>query len=346
MKKLIFSALLICVLGLVGCAPTTTPQAEDNTLTVYAYDSLTAEWGLLPAILTQFEEANQIDVEVVSFADTGTMLNQIILEKDDPKADIVIGLDNVNYPDVVSNGLFQAYIPIGAEKINEDLLFNNEFVMTPFDYGYIGFVYDSAAVGFPEPVSLMDLAGDEYKDQIIIEQAGLSSPGTQLLLWAKAGLDEEDFKTFWDNMAENVLTVTPDWSTAYYSMFMEGEAPIVLSYLTSPAYHIEMEEVGQYKAVAIEEGYIRQTEGMGIVKGAGSLAKAEMFIDYMLTDEVQDQIPATQWMFPVLGNEESWPAAYQDIIIPTEQEILTVPEEDIKNDFSTWLTDWNKVFNI
>ena len=218
--------------------------------------------------------------------------------------------------------------------------------MTPFDYGYIGFVYDSAAVGFPEPVSLMDLAGDEYKDQIIIEQAGLSSPGTQLLLWAKAGLDEEDFKTFWDNMAENVLTVTPDWSTAYYSMFMEGEAPIVLSYLTSPAYHIEMEEVGQYKAVAIEEGYIRQTEGMGIVKGAGSLAKAEMFIDYMLTDEVQDQIPATQWMFPVLGNEESWPAAYQDIIIPTEQEILTVPEEDIKNDFSTWLTDWNKVFNI
>ena len=167
-----------------------------------------------------------------------------------------------------------------------------------------------------------------------------------MLLCTKAILDEEDYISFWDNMAENVLTVTPDWSTAYYSMFMEGEAPIVLSYLTSPAYHIEFDETDQYKAVPIKEGYIRQVEGMGLIKGTNSETAAKAFINYMLTDSVQDQIPGTQWMFPVLGNKENWPEAYQEIIIPTTPEILTVPEEEIKNNFSGWLEEWNKKFKI
>lgn len=348
-KKAWLLSLLVPVLVLTGCFHATdqaNTEPEDNTLTVYAYDSLTAEWGLIPAILNKFKEDNQAEVEVVSFSDTGAMLNQLILEKDAPKADVAIGLDNVNFPDVVANDLMQAYIPVQGALIDEDLLFDNKFTLTPFDFGYVGFVYDSEAIDFPEPVSLMALASSEYKDQVIIEQAGLSSPGTQLLLWTKAGLSEDDYDTFWNNMAENVLTVTPDWSTAYYAMFMEGEAPIVLSYLTSPAYHIEFDETDRYRAVPIEEGYIRQVEGAGVVKGNNSPALAEKFVDYMLTPEVQDQVPYTQWMFPVLSNEESWPASYQDIIIPTEQEILTVPEEDIKNNFSDWLAEWNKIFKI
>ncbi|MFH1781839.1 MAG: thiamine ABC transporter substrate-binding protein [Patescibacteria group bacterium] len=348
-KLLLTSLVLVFCLGLTGCFNNTTTEEtnanageEPKTLTLYTYDSLSAEWGLLPLILDQFEQENDLEVEVVSFADTGSMLNQLILEKAAPKADIVLGLDNVDYQKVVSNDLLTPYQPTGYKNIAPGLLFDEEGTMTPFDYGYVGFVYNSEEIEFEEPIFLNDLASEEYKDKIIIEQPGLSSPGTQLLLWSDAALSETEFNNFWTNLNNNLLTVTPDWSTAYYSMFMEGEAPIVLSYLTSPAYHIAFDETDVYKALPIKDGYVRQVEGVGVVNGATNETGAKKFIDYILTDNVQSQIGETQWMFPVLGDETTWPEAYSEIIIPENNEVLEVNESDAEN----LIEKWNSIFGV
>ena len=45
----------------------------------------------------------------------------------------------------------------------------------------------------------------------------------------------------WAGLADNIVTVTPGWSEAY-GLFLEGEADMVLSYTTSPAYHLIAEE--------------------------------------------------------------------------------------------------------
>jgi len=345
MKK-IFLLLLVPLL-LTGCqTKQTTEETINNKITVYAYDSLTAEWGLLPAILEDFKTQYNAEVDVVSFADNGTMLSQLILEKDNPKADVVIGLDNVNFSKVKENELLATYQSQAADEIPLDLWFDDNYTMTPFDYGYAGFVYDSEKINFTEPISLMDLTKEEYKDKIIIEQAGLSSPGTQLMLWTKAALSEDDYNKFWEGMAENVLTVAPDWSTAYYTLFTEGEAPIVLSYLTSPAYHIDQEQVTKYKAIPIKEGYIRQVEGVGIVNGASNTEYAQKFVDFMLSDEAQTAVFTTQWMFPVLGHNTTWPDAYQQIIIPKEEEILIISKEDLANKLEDWTNEWKAFFKI
>lgn len=347
MKKFIF--MLCCVLVIAGCGSqdvveNVNEEAEEvpKTLTLYTYDSLSAEWGLLPLILDQFEEENGLDVEVVSFSDTGSMMNQLILEKGDPKADVVMGLDNVNYLDVLENDLLSPFKGTAYDNIDENLLFDDMGTMTPFDYGYVGFVYNSEEITFDEPIFLNDLASVEYKDKIIIEQPGLSSPGTQALLWSDAALSDAEFTNFWTNLNNNLLTVTPDWSTAYYSMFMEGEAPIVLSYLTSPAYHIAMEETDIYKAIPIKDGYVRQVEGIGVVSGAANKAGAEDFIDFVLTGTVQNNIATTQWMFPVLGEASELPEAYSKIITPKESEVLEVNEDG----FNDLLLEWNNIFEI
>ena len=218
--------------------------------------------------------------------------------------------------------------------------------MIPFDYGYVDFVYDAEKINFKEPISLMDLTKPEYQDKIIIEQPGLSSPGTQLLLWTKAALSDDDFNIFWDKIQNNILTIVPDWNTAYYSMFMEGEAPIVLSYLTSPAYHIDQEQITKYQAIPIKEGYFRQIEGAGITQNAQRPQLAKKFIDYLLTNDVQNKIPTTQWMFPVLGDQTTWPAAYSQIIAPSTDQILTITPDVLNSNYNTWLNDWNKLFNL
>lgn len=349
MKYTPLITLFIASLLLAGCGATstTTNTAEQPaTLTVYAYDSLTAEYGLLPNVLKSFEEQNNAQVEVVSFSDTGSMLNQLILEKDAPKADIVMGLDNVDYVEASKNNVLAPYTPERASDIPEDLWFDKEFTMTPFDYGYIGFVYDSEQITFSEPISLADLAGPAYADKVIIEQAGASSPGTQLLLWTNAALGEEQADAFWLNMSKNVFQVAPDWSTAYYTLFLGGEAPIVLSYLTSPAYHIDQEGTYQYKTIPIKEGYIRQIEGVSVVAGSDQPDLAGDFIDYILEDSVQNAIPTTQWMMPIFGDPATWPQAYTEITTPSAAESLQVPAEDIKTNLPTWIQEYNTTFGL
>lgn len=345
-----FIGLAVVLTVVAGCyhrPATETTTTQPKEITLYTYESLSADYGLLPLIIDQFEEQENLTIEIVSFPDAGSMLNQLIAEKDSPKADVVMGLDNINFPDVVENNLFLAYSPKRAEEIPTRLRFDDNFTMTPFDYGYVGFVYDSEATTFEEPISLQDLATNPaYADKIIIEQPGLSSPGTQLLFWANVALGDEAADAFWTAMADQVLTVAPDWSTAYYSMFLNGEAPIVLSYLTSPAYHIDQEDTDRYKAIAIEEGYLEQIEGIGVINGTDAQTKAQAFVDYILSDEVQNQIPTTQWMFPVFGDESRWPAAYQQIITPTEDEILALDQETIAQNYDTWLSKWNSTFGV
>lgn len=328
MKKLLLLPLLLSILGL-GCQstpPVTTVNATPTELTIYTYDSLAdKDYGLLPKIIPQFEQENNVTVNLVTFPDTGAMLNQLILEKNNPKADVVMGLDNL---DVL--------------KADEAKILTG---FTPFDYGYVDFVYDSEKISFPEPISLMDLASDTYKGKIIIEQPGLSSPGTQLLVWTYVALGDAKAKIFWDTMEQNDTLVAPDWSTAYYTMFLKEEAPIVLSYLTSPAYHIDQEGTERYKAIPIKEGYVQQAEGVAVVTGATAAILGQQFVDYVVTPAVQNNIATTQWMWPV-DNTATLPQAYANIITPsTPDQILSVTPANLTS-FDSWLTDWNTTFKI
>ena len=316
MKKFLLACSL---LAMTGCTqPNTANMNEPVTLTIYTYDSLAADYGLLPKITDQFEQANQLTLNIVSFPDTGAMINQLLAEQNNPQADVVVGIDHTDlarYPDLFSQP-------------------------TAFDYGYVGFVYDTESIQFTEPVSLETLAEDPaYKDKIIIEQPGLSSPGTQLLLWGQT-VFEDDANEFWEALDKQVLTVAPDWNTAYYSMFLNGEAPIVLSYLTSPAYHIDQEGTYRYQAVPITDGYLKQTEYAAAISDQPAVTT---FLEYLMSEPVQNQIATTQWMFPV-SPTATVPAAYSEIITPNPEETLVPSNSTIAAHYDSWLQQWNGVF--
>ena len=71
-----------------------------------------------------------------------------------------------------------------------------------------------------------------------------------VFLWMKAVYGEEADRA-WERLSGRVLTVTKGWSEAY-GLFLDGEAPMVLSYTTSPAYHQVIEGTDRYKAVIVE----------------------------------------------------------------------------------------------
>jgi thiamine transport system substrate-binding protein len=134
-----------------------------------------------------------------------------------------------------------------------------------------------------------------------------------------------------------VLTVTKGWSEAY-SLFVAGEAPMVLSYTTSPAYHIIAENVDKYAAAPFAEGHYMQIEVAGRVARSPDPALAKQFLQFMISPGFQDQIATGNWMYPVIEPTGGLPPAFATLVQPGKA-LLMAPEEVAANR-GKWIEDW------
>ncbi len=335
MNMKIYVMAFMMILG-IGCGGVSHAQ-EQEKLVVYAYDSFIS-WGLADATMHKFEQENNCNVTLIAAGDAGQVLNRVILEKEYPQADIVVGIDNNYLAKALQHDILAPYRSKNIDVIPEELLLDPDFHLTPFEYGFIAFVYDSEAIQDP-PKRLNDLTDAKWKEKIILEDPRTSSPGVAFLLWTIAVFGEENYLAFWEQLKPSILTVTKGWDTAY-GMFTSGEAPIVLSYATSPAYHVEVEQSTRYLAAPMEEGFYRQIEGIGIVKGAQHRELAERFIDFILQEEFQQEIPLTQWVFPVNPNVQL-PKSF-DYAAKAEK-FLTLDPQLIEQNYDTWLKAWTEL---
>ena len=113
----------------------------------------------------------------------------------------------------------------------------NDDTFLPFNWSFVSFVYDEAKISQP-PTSFDDLANMKNA-KIVIQDPRSSISGLALVLWVKE-IYGDKAKEYWSKLAPNIVTVTKGWSEAY-GLFTSGEAEIVLSFNTSPAYHISVE---------------------------------------------------------------------------------------------------------
>jgi thiamine transport system substrate-binding protein len=319
------------------CMSVLLPVYAQEELIIYAYDSFIS-WGLAEATMHKFEESNNCTITLIGTGDAGQVLNRLILEKDNPQADIIVGIDNNYLAKALQHDVLVPYKPANINVVPDDLILDPTFHLTPFEYGFIAFVYDSEKIPEP-PTSLQALTDAEWEEKIILEDPRTSSPGAALLLWTIAAFGEEGYLKYWEQLKPSILTVTKGWDTAY-GMFTTGEAPIVLSYATDPAYHMEVDQSTRYQVAPTTEGFYRQIEGMGIVKGAKHPELAQKFLEWMLTEEFQQEIPLTQWVFPVNPNVEL-PKSFD--YAAKADKFLSIEPERIEQHYDEWLKAWTEV---
>jgi thiamine transport system substrate-binding protein len=287
------------------------------------------------SVISEFENMYSVDVKVVKLGDGGNVLSRIKLEKRNPKADVVIGLDQSLVVEAVKNDLLISYKPLNASKIeNQDIVFNQNYFVTPYDYGAIAIIYDPERLD-TTPKTFEDLT--KMDKSLIIQDPRSSSTGQAFLLWTIA-IYGEDWKEFWKELKPAILTVTTGWTDSF-SKFEAGEAPMMVSYATDGAYSYEYYESTKYKALIPEEGGYVQVEGAGIVKGTKNEDLAKRFIEFLLMDEFQKKVPLNQWMFPVTNVE--LPESYEYALKP--EKILTIESEEIANNLNKWLNEWEEL---
>ena len=163
----IFLLQVITVFGAGDQEPGNSSVHSDQTeLTIYAYDSFVSEWGPGPFIIESFENKTGINVNMISSGDSGQVLQKVILEKNNPKADIIIGIDNNLLYRALKEEILLPYKSPALDSVPTSLHFDPTYHITPYDYGFFAFIYNTEKVA-NKPASLSDLLSPEFKKKII-----------------------------------------------------------------------------------------------------------------------------------------------------------------------------------
>ncbi|NBR02432.1 MAG: thiamine ABC transporter substrate binding subunit [Alphaproteobacteria bacterium] len=331
--------LLIPVMAIVAVMVTSLSlqAAETPVLTIYTYDSFASEWGPGPAIEKTFEAECACDVNFVALDSSIGILGRVQLEGPSSKADIVLGLDTNLMKTARDTGLFAPHgVSLDGRTSLPVAFADDHFV--PFDWGYFAFVYNSEAMATP-PTSLKALVNAPDDIRIVIQDPRTSTPGLGLLLWVRS-VYGDDAGEAWASLSPRIVTVTKGWWDAY-SMFLDGEADMVLSYSTSPAYHIVVDGTDKYRAAAFDEGHYMQVEVAAMLKNAPQPELARQFMDFILSSDFQSVIPTKNWMYP--AGKADLPEAFDGLIQPVEARLYS--PEDVAANKSAWVGEWQRALS-
>ncbi|PAW34294.1 thiamine ABC transporter substrate binding subunit [Pantoea vagans] len=307
--------------------------AAKPVLTVYTYDSFSADWGPGPAVKKAFEAQCDCELKFVTLEDGVSLLNRVRMEGKNSKADVVLGLDNNLVQAAQKTGLFaESQVDTSTLKL-PDGWHNTTFV--PFDYGYFAFVYDKTRLKNP-PKSLKELVDSPEKWRVIYEDPRTSTPGLGLLLWMQKVYGDQAPQA-WQKLAQKTVTVTKGWSEAY-GLFLKGEGDLVLSYTTSPAYHIIEEKKENYAAASFAEGHYLQVEVAAQLASSKQPALAQQFMKFMVSPDFQRTIPTGNWMYPVI--DTPLPAGFSALSVPSTA--LQFSPEEVASQRSGWISQWQR----
>lgn len=305
---------------------------EKPTLTLYTYDSFAADWGPGPKVKKAFEsQCGNCTLNILALEDGVSILNRLRLEGEQTQADVVLGLDTNLMAEAKKTGLFAPH-QVDTQSIQLPNGWQDP-IFLPYDYGYFAFIYDQTKLENP-PKSLKELVETKNDISIIYQDPRTSTPGQGLMLWMKSVYGEQ-VANAWQQLAQKTVTVTKGWSEAY-SLFLDGEADMVLSYTTSPAYHQIADQIEKYQSANFTEGHYMQVEIAAKIKQSKQQALADQFMAFILTPAFQNLIPTGNWMYPVTSI--SLPQGFKDLTIPTKA--LQFTPEQVASHRRTWIREW------
>lgn len=174
----------------------TSPVDEEKKITVYTYSSFASTWGPGPDLKRIFKEKTGIEIEFVDAGEGGIIVQRILLEKNNPKADLVLGLDQFQLDSAATKDLF-AELPSLNVKFDESAPINKiqQGPFVAYNWAPMTFIFrnsDENAL----PKKLDDFALEKFKNKIILLDPRTSSPGFIFFHWIvqKYGLEgSKDF---------------------------------------------------------------------------------------------------------------------------------------------------------
>ncbi|MHC1739505.1 MAG: thiamine ABC transporter substrate binding subunit [Anaerolineaceae bacterium] len=345
MKQKLPIIILILIISALALSACQTQAAGPTTLTVMTHDSFAASESVIAA----FESANNVKLVFIKSGDAGAALNKAILTKNSPQADVFYGVDNTFLSRALAEGIYEPYASPALSLIPAQYKLDSTNQALPVDYGDVCINYDKAYFAAHQlalPKNLDDLTKPEYKSLLVMENPASSSTGLAFLLATIAQYGSDHYLDYWKQLKANGLVVVDGWETAYNTDFSgssgKGPQPMVVSYASSPAVEVvyassPVTEASTASLVG-ENMCFRQIEFVGILNGTKHLELAQKFVDFMLSQQFQEDMPLQMFVYPV-----NPAAALPDVFVKYSQmpeKPAMISLEEIAANRDKWINDW------
>ncbi|MGD8397491.1 MAG: thiamine ABC transporter substrate-binding protein, partial [Anaerolineae bacterium] len=322
-------------------------ETQDRIVTVMTHDS----FDVSQEVVDTFQAQCNCEIRFLQSGDTGLMLNQALLSKDNPIADVIYGIDNTFLSRALEGDILEPYESPALADIPDTLELDPSHRMLPVDFGDVCLNYDKgwfAESVLAPPADLLDLVEPEYEGLVVVENPATSSPGLAFLLTTIGRFGETGDYTyldFWADLRTNDVLVTDGWEDAYWGNFTyasDGDRPIVVSYASSPPVEVYFAEEPFEEAptgvVTADGTCFRQVEFVGILSGTENRELAEAWIDFMLGETFQEDIPLKMFVFPANANAEL-PEVFRQFTQVADDPVLVDPAA-IEANREAWIQAW------
>jgi iron(III) transport system substrate-binding protein len=276
--RLLCAALL--VLGSVGSG-TSLAQAEELTV----YSALAKEH--FAELIAAFQQ-REPDININQLLDSnGPIIARLLAEKENPRADIILGASVPGLVMLEEQGMLMPYAPAGLDQIKDR--FYDHRSETPHWVGTDAWAsalcynkIEGSNHGVQEPKSWKDLIKPEYKGMIVMPNPNSSATGLLAIVgWMKI-FGEDEAWTYMDALHQNIAQYVHSGSKPC-RMAATGEAVIGIAY---PAPGVKAINDGAPLSVVIpEEGVGSEVEGVAIVAGAQHPDAAKKLADFAASQE-------------------------------------------------------------
>ena len=326
LRILIATSFVVAITACSSSPSNSSIDATPNEVTLLAYDAFTPQEGIFDA----FTAATGAEVKVVTGGDSGVLISKAILTAGTPEGDVLWGLDNTLLSRAQKTELLTSYEPV--------------------DTGDICVNYDKQWFGSRDiapPTSLEDLALPAYKNLLVVQDPVASSPGLGFLLGTIAHFGVDKWQNYWKSLKENGVRVSPDWTSAYTIDFSgssgKGKYPLVVSYGSSPPAEVLYAEkpIDSPPTAVIESTCFRQTEYVGVLRGARNPNLAAQLISYLLDVPFQESMPLSLFVFPV-NKKAALPDLFTKFAVAPKNP-LTLEPADIEKNRDAWLNSWRDI---
>jgi thiamine transport system substrate-binding protein len=341
----------VVTLSACGSSSGDSEGSGSKTVTLVSHDS----WAVSKSVLADFEKKSGYKVKVLEDGDAGQAVNKAILTKDNPQGDVFFGVDNTLLSRALDNGLFQSYEAEGSDRIKAEYRVDQDkHRVTPIDTGDICVNYDKAwftAHKLQPPTSYDDLIKPAYKNLLVTENAATSSPGLGFLLGTAAEYGDDGWQGYWKKLTANGVKVVDGWEQAYNEEFSgsaggrkaKADRPLVVSYASSPPAEVIYADPKPTTApTGVAQGTcFRQTEYAGLLSNAKNTKGGKALLDFLLTEEFQDDMPLNMFVYPVVEGAQV-PAEFTKFG-PQAEDPETMDPAKIADNRDDWVKSWTSL---
>ena len=354
MRKILFVLSLLLTAPLAGCLDFFS-EDEPPVVRILTYDIS----AFSDEMFATFTDETGYEIEIVKADDAGGILEQLLQTQNAPQYDLAIGLDNTYLQTALNAELLQEHSTDVSAVSSSALNAYNGPLAVPFDRGDVCLNYDESRVdgeNLTVPTSLWNLTEPEWDGLVAFPSPLTSSPGRAFMTATVDYFENDDNATvdafdWWEAVAANGAIFTSGWTEAYeihysggYGEWVEGhigDAAMTVSYCHSPGVEaFYNSNLTKSTSLTLPRTTFHQVEYAAVVNGASEVDGANAFLAYLLSEDVNRNMPENNLMQSVLI-DATWPEtdgyAHHTDTPEMNAEITT---QRIGQDMDGWLSAW------